>query len=142
MFQLLLISHGKLAEAMLESAEMIIGPQQDVQTLCLNPEDTPEDFREKIARILEPWKDENVMVLSDIRSGTPFNAAASLMQSFDFRHISGINLGMLIEVLIDREVMTAEEAGNTLMDLAELVHIRCKHLVVGVRKKREKREIL
>lgn len=118
MFQLLLISHGKLAEAMLESAEMIIGPQKDVQTLCLNPEETPEDFREKIAHILEPWKDENVMVLSDIRSGTPFNAAASLMQSFDFRHISGINLGMLIEVLIDREVMTAEEAGNTLMDLA------------------------
>ena len=118
MFKVLLVSHGKLAESMLESAEMIVGPQQDIKTLCLNPEDTPEFFCGKISDILETWKDEDVMVLSDIRSGTPFNAAASLMQRFDFRHISGINLGMLIEVLIDREFLTAEEAGKTLMKLA------------------------
>lgn len=118
MFKVLFVSHGKLAESMLESAEMIVGPQPDVKTLCLNPEDTPEFFCEKISDILEIWEDEDVMVLSDIRSGTPFNAAASLMQRFDFRHISGINLGMLIEVLIDREFLTAEEAGKTLMKLA------------------------
>jgi PTS system mannose-specific IIA component len=118
MFKVLLVSHGKLAESMLESAEMIVGPQQDIKTLCLNPEDISEFFCGKISDILETWKDEDVMVLSDIRSGTPFNAAASLMQRFDFRHISGINLGMLIEVLIDREFLTAEEAGNTLMELA------------------------
>jgi PTS system mannose-specific IIA component len=118
MFQLLLVSHGKLAKAMLESAEIIVGSQPEVKTLCLHPEDTPEAFREKINQILAAWQDEDVMVLSDIRSGTPFNATASLMQQFNFRHISGINLGMLIEVLIDRELMTAEEAGDKLMELA------------------------
>ena len=118
MFQLLLVSHGKLAEAMLASAQMIVGPQPEIKTLCLYPEDTPESFREKISELLTTWQDEDVMVLSDIRSGTPFNATASLMQHFDFRHISGINLGMLIEVMIDREIMTAEEAGDKLMELA------------------------
>jgi len=120
MYQLLLVSHGKLAEAMLESAEMIAGPQEEVRTLCLNPGDSPEYFKEQIIEILEGWEGEDVMVLSDIRSGTPFNAASSLMQRFAFRHISGFNLGMLIEALIDRDYMTADETGNTLMTLAGL----------------------
>lgn len=118
MFQLLLVSHGDLAESMLKSAEMIVGPQPEIKTLCLYPEDTPEGFREKVNSILEEWKGEDIMVLSDIRSGTPFNASASLMQNHKFRHISGINLGMLIEALIDRDYSTADETGNTLMELA------------------------
>ncbi|QRN83820.1 PTS sugar transporter subunit IIA [Chloroflexota bacterium] len=118
MFQLLLVSHGNLAKAMLESAEMIVGPQPDIRALGLKAEDSPEAFGEKIYEILEAWKNEDVMVLSDIRSGTPFNATSKLMQRFKFRHISGINLGMLIEALIDRDFMSAEEAGNTLIELA------------------------
>ena len=118
MFRVLLISHGGLATAMLKSAEMIVGSQEDVKTLCLFPEDAPESFQDRIAAVLEEWKAEDVLVLSDIRSGTPFNAAANLMQQYPFRHISGVNLAMLIEALMDRDDMSAEEAGNALMELS------------------------
>ena len=118
MFRILLVSHGALAAAMLESAEMIAGPQEGVKALCLSPEDAPESFRERVAAVLEEWKAEDVLVLSDIRSGTPFNAAGSLMQEYPFRHISGVNLAMLIEALMDRDDMSAREAGNEIMELS------------------------
>ena len=118
MFRILLVSHGGLATAMLKSAEMIAGAQKDIKTLCLFPEDAPESFRDKIADVLEEWKDEDVLVLSDIRSGTPFNATAGLMERYPFRHISGVNLAMLIEALMDRDDMSAEEAGDALMELS------------------------
>jgi PTS system mannose-specific IIA component len=118
MFRVLLVSHGGLAMAMLKSAEMIAGSQKDVKTLCLFPEDAPESFRDRIAAVLEEWKAEDVLVLSDIRSGTPFNAVASLMQRYPFRHISGVNLAMLIEALMDRDDMSAEKAGNEIMKLS------------------------
>jgi PTS system mannose-specific IIA component len=118
MFRILLVSHGGLAAAMLKSAEMIVGSQEDVKTVCLFPEDAPESFRDRVTAVLEGWKAEDVLVLSDIRSGTPFNAAASLMQQYPFRHISGVNLAMLIEALMDRDDMSVEEAGNALMELS------------------------
>ncbi|MCE5188532.1 MAG: PTS sugar transporter subunit IIA [Eubacteriales bacterium] len=115
MLKLLLVSHGGLAQAMLESAEMICGPQEDVRALGLFPGDSPDALRESVTEILDRWNGQDVLVLTDIRSGTPFNTMASLMQTYPFRHISGVNLALLIEALMDRDCMSADEVAGELM---------------------------
>lgn len=115
MMKLLLVSHGSLAQAMLESAEMICGPQEDIQALGLFPGDSPDALKESIKETLDQWNGQDILVLTDIRSGTPFNTVASLMQSYPFRHISGVNLALLIEALMDRDDMCADEVANELM---------------------------
>ena len=115
MLKLLLVSHGGLAQVMLESAEMICGPQEDVRTLGLFPGDSPDALRESITKILDQWGGQETLVLTDIRSGTPFNTVASLMQAYSFHHISGVNLALLIEALMDRDGMRASEVADELM---------------------------
>ena len=42
--ELVLISHGKMAEEVKKSAELIMGPQEHIHVVCLLPEEGPEDF--------------------------------------------------------------------------------------------------
>lgn len=43
--QLILISHGKFCEELKKSTEMIMGPQEDIYTLPLLPEDDTETYK-------------------------------------------------------------------------------------------------
>jgi len=115
MVKILLVSHGGLAKAMLESAEMICGAQQDVQVLGLFPGESPDTLKEAVTNVLEQWRGQDVLVLTDIRSGTPFNTVVSLMQAYPFRHVSGVNLALLAEALTDRDGMCAEEVADELV---------------------------
>ena len=41
---LILVSHGRFCEELKGSTEMIMGPQDNIYTVALLPEDGPEDF--------------------------------------------------------------------------------------------------
>lgn len=114
MYRVMLVSHGELSKAMLASAEMICGPQPDVVAHCLYSEDSPESLKERIVETLDKWDGEDILVLTDIRSGTPFNVICSMMEHRNFRHISGVNLAMVIEALLSSEFATTEEIAEDL----------------------------
>lgn len=109
MYRVMLVSHGELSKAILASAEMISGPQPDAVTHCLYEEDSPESLKERLEATLDSWEGEDILVLTDIRSGTPFNVVCSMMQYRKFRHISGMNLAMVIEALLSSEFATTDE---------------------------------
>ena len=44
--QLVLISHGRFCEELKKSTEMIMGPQSEIQTVPLLPEEGADDFRQ------------------------------------------------------------------------------------------------
>ena len=48
MVGIVLASHGGMAKGMLESAEMIMGEQEQIQALALNPQDDPLSLSEKM----------------------------------------------------------------------------------------------
>lgn len=45
--ELILISHGKLAEEAKKGIELIMGPQDNIQAVCMLPEDGVSDFQKK-----------------------------------------------------------------------------------------------
>lgn len=93
--QLLLISHGSFSEALKQSTEMIMGPQESIHTVSLLPEEGPEDFEAKLVATLGQLED--VIVLADLMGGTPCNVAAKLlMQGYAFDLFAGMNMPMVI----------------------------------------------
>ena len=74
MSKLVLISHGQLCEELKKSAEMIMGPQDDIATVALLPNEGPEDFQAKFKAAIEG--EDDVTVLADLKGGTPNNVAA------------------------------------------------------------------
>ncbi len=99
--ELVLISHGRLAEEMKKSAELIMGPQEHIHTVCLLPEEGPEDFQKKFEDVISDFSSEEITIFADLMGGTPANTISRLiMTGEDKLHLTaGMNLAMVIEWL-------------------------------------------
>lgn len=95
---LILMSHGNLASALIESAKMILGDLSDYDIVSMQVDDTFNDVEEKLISILNKHKDKNILIMTDIYGGTPFNIASKFYRKNDnICLISGVNLDMVIE---------------------------------------------
>ena len=96
MVRILLASHGNLASGMLSSLELILGKQDNVETLCayLNGEDnvTPR-VEEFISRIKEG---ERWIVFTDLFGGRVNNEFVNHLEVPGLRVVAGMNLPMVI----------------------------------------------
>jgi mannose/fructose/sorbose-specific phosphotransferase system IIA component len=97
-------SHGDLASALISSAEMIIGSQENVAAVCLDPKDNLEACHNALcAAIDQVQTDAGVIVLIDLFGGTPANAAVLGLRERSYPIVAGVNLPMLLEVLMSRQ---------------------------------------
>ncbi|WP_432403961.1 PTS sugar transporter subunit IIA [Wukongibacter sp. M2B1] len=127
MVGVVLASHGKLAEEMLKSVEMIMGPQENIIALALEPEDDPMELKERIKESVEKVKGDNgAIVLVDLMGGSPSNAAAYVARE-GIPVITGMNLSILLELigmcdkLTDELVLNIIEAGKEgIIDMREI----------------------
>jgi PTS system mannose-specific IIA component len=107
---IVIVTHGSLAHALLESAEMIVGRQQNVHAIALSADDNLDTLRERVSRTI-PLANagKGVLVLVDMYGGTPANAVA-LGQCLDGQQcLCGVNLPMLLEALTQREFKSLDE---------------------------------
>jgi len=110
MIGILLVTHGPMGQAMLESAEMIVGKQDNVQAVALTAEVSLDALREQV-KLAASRVDagQGVLVLVDLFGGTPANAVASNLQAHAYRCLCGVNLPMLVEALVMRDQMALPE---------------------------------
>ena len=79
MIELILVSHGSFAAGLREAAEMILGEQKQVSVLGVYQGDSPDSFAAKLEQLIDETGDpKNVLVLSDLQSGTPYNAGDTI----------------------------------------------------------------
>lgn len=113
---IVIAAHGNMAKAMLESAELIVGKQEKVETLGLNHGDSIDDFSKRLENGIEKYKDEGVLLLLDFYGGTPFNTSAIVINKFakvcELECLTGVNLPMLLELFLNRENMKLIELKN------------------------------
>lgn len=98
---ILLMTHGDLGAELLKSAEMIMGPLEDVSALALRPGDSIDDLRKKALSIVgeNNRKGFETIILVDLMGGSPGNVALSLLQKSDLNILTGVNMPMLLELL-------------------------------------------
>lgn len=110
MIEIIIVSHGDYASAMLESAELIVGEQEHVYTFGLHLGESVDELREKISETIDKVQQNGeVLVLTDMFSGSPSNIVVSLMQRYSFKHITGMNLPILLEILLSRNSVSSKE---------------------------------
>lgn len=106
MVSIVLASHGKFAEGIMESGQMIFGPQKDVAAVTLTPDMGPDDLKAKLEDAVASFDEqEHVLFFVDLWGATPFNQVNGLLASGgheDWVMVTGLNLPMLIQAYGDR----------------------------------------
>lgn len=101
--RIVLASHGKLSEGMLNTVQMLLGPQENIKAYCLSPDEDVQGFEQKLRKEVEEYGAENIIFMTELLHGSPFNCLVNLTKEYDLHHISGINLPTLMGAVLARD---------------------------------------
>jgi len=126
MIGLVIVTHGNLALEFISAMQHVVGKQDQVEGVCIGPDDDMEVRRSEIlAKVESVDKGDGVIVLTDMFGGTPSNLALSIMEKTNVEIIAGINLPMLIKLCslrkdknLKESVIGAQEAGKKYITVA------------------------
>lgn len=129
MIGMVLVTHGHLATEFRAALEHVVGPQKQIETITIGPEDDMEVRRQEILTAIgDVDTGEGVVLLTDMFGGTPSNLAISVMNGNLVEVVAGINLPMLIKLAsvrdvtsLDQAVTQAQEAGRKYINIASRV---------------------
>src|SRR5690606_24076767 len=126
MIGMVLVTHGALAAEFKSALEHVVGPQEQIETVAIGPDDDMEERRNDILKCVDVAdQGDGVVILTDMFGGTPSNLAISVMQSREVEVIAGVNLPMLVKLARVRQdldiksaVREAAEAGRKYINVA------------------------
>ena len=115
---LILATHGKLAEGILDAGSMIVGETNGVEVVSLIQEVGIEEFSRllevKVQRMVQECT--GVLILCDLQGGTPFNCSLRLAMKKEYQAklkvVAGLNLPMYIETLLARDKKKLDELAD------------------------------
>jgi PTS system mannose-specific IIA component len=99
MVGVLIVTHKDLAEALLTVYDLILGRQEGVQALSLDPDAPPETLVQQIQNSIAQLNNgDGVLILTDMLGGTPSNLSLSFLQEGKVEVVTGVNLPMLMKL--------------------------------------------
>lgn len=102
---LLLMSHGTFAHSAMKSAELIIGQQENYETVGIDVVDDVDALEKEMLEKVESLdKSNGLIILTDIIGGTPTNLASRLLQNSTTILVSGLNLPLVLDVCMNRQM--------------------------------------
>lgn len=111
MIGLVFVTHGKLADEFRSAIEHVVGPQEQMETVCIDPDDDIEQRRDDILNAIKTVDSgKGAILLTDMFGGTPSNLAISVMEQGRIEVIAGMNLPLLIKLVSVRGDHTMSDA--------------------------------
>jgi PTS system mannose-specific IIA component len=94
----IIVSHGKLAEELLNALNIILGEAVNIEAISIGWYDDVEESKKKINLSLKRVNKKNgVLIFTDMFGGTPSNLSFTFLQDDSVEIITGVNLPMLIK---------------------------------------------
>ena len=125
MIGIVVVAHGRLAEALLAATEHVVGRLPNAYAVAIEPSD---DLRARQAEITALMGKANtgggVVLVTDMFGGTPSNLALGALSGDDVEVICGANLPLLVKLAKMRDrpladaVRAALESGHKCIDSA------------------------
>lgn len=115
MISIIVGTHGNFGVELVKSAEMIFGKQDQVTSVAMAGSDSLDVVKEKFTTAINQYSNENqVLLLTDLFGGTPFNVCAQIVaaESKRFELVAGVNLGMVLESFTSLNVDVHELADH------------------------------
>jgi PTS system mannose-specific IIA component len=111
----IIVSHGKLAEELLNALTIILGEVVNMEAISIGWYDDVEESKRKINQSLKRVNQKNgVLIFTDMFGGTPSNLSFSFLRDDTIEIITGVNLPMLIKFV-------SLQRSNNLKDVAKRV---------------------
>ena len=116
MIGILVVTHNQLGDALIESAEFIIGGRpKALESISIDLNQNAESLRKKIADTIKKVdQKDGVLILTDMFGGTPSNLSYSFLEEGRIEVLSGVNLPILIQAVNQRDKMNLADLGNNL----------------------------
>jgi PTS system mannose-specific IIA component len=117
MVGMLVITHRRLAEEFIATAELIVGKIENCVGLSLDPDLPVGDLRQQIDQAMDKVNDgDGVIVLTDMFGGTPSNLSLSFLNYKGIEVVTGVNLPMLLKLAQSREGHKVDELARIIKD--------------------------
>ena len=111
----IIVSHGKLAEELLNALTIILGETVNIEAISIGWYDDVEASKKKINESLKKVDQKNgVLIFTDMFGGTPSNLSFSFLKVNQVEIITGVNLPMLIK-------FASLQRSNSLREVAKKV---------------------
>jgi mannose PTS system EIIA component len=130
--KIVILTHGNMAEGLLDASRLFFDTSC-LRGIGLHDGDDIDAFSEKVEQEIADAGFDEVLILTDIVGGTPFNQASrALLIHKEHKRIellTGVNLPMLLEIgmNIERPLQELKQAGldaakSGVMDLRQIMH--------------------
>ena len=135
MYKIIIFTHGSLSSGLLNTSALILGEQPEIEFFSVELGCDLLALKERVCKSLEEAqkKHKEILVLTDLMYGTPFNTMVELQKNYNFYHITGVNLPMLLEAINSRNEGSLAEVTASILNAA-------KEGIVDVEKLVEKME--
>ena len=114
----ILLSHGNLAEGLLDAARVVFSEIKNAAAFCLEPGDDLKVFQTAFVHAIQAFT--SCIVLVDMQGGTPCNLLIRYAKENcpTLQAVAGVNLPMLLEVLCQRGRSDTEDLCATALKAA------------------------
>lgn len=126
--ELLIATHEGLATGLMSAHNMLAGKNDQILTIELT--DTGiRDFKARFAKMMNKYQNSQILVLTDLKNGTPHLAASEYEDMYPerVRVVSGVNLPMVLELShkminadLDTSAKKALQIGRSQIDVDQL----------------------
>ena len=122
-----LAAHGKLAEGMKSTLEIIIGPQENL--ICVNAytDECPDPMPE-FQKILEKYPEDEIVIMTDMLGGSVNNNAVVLTKEKRVHVVTGTNLAVAISLIMSDDTEDTKEAIKNAVSNAKDMIIYCNDI--------------
>ncbi|MCA5014469.1 PTS sugar transporter subunit IIB [Enterococcus sp. S22(2020)] len=108
MENIVLISHGGMAEGVKVSLEMIVGKQENVHTVSLRPDGDNLQFEKELNDKMKALNG-STLIIADLLGGTPCNVAVKNYLNVEgVEIIAGMTLSIVIEAAVNQKATIKE----------------------------------
>ncbi|GGC97368.1 PTS mannose/fructose/sorbose transporter subunit IIAB [Enterococcus wangshanyuanii] len=108
MENIVLISHGGMAEGVKVSLEMIVGKQENVHTVSLRPDGDNLQFEKELNDKMKALNG-STLIIADLLGGTPCNVAVKNYLNVEgVEIIAGMTLSIVIEAVVNQKATIKE----------------------------------
>ena len=111
MKHIIIATHGTLAPSMIETAKVVCGGElvKDIVPFCMTESTNADELAEQIQAYVDKDPEGEYFVLVDLFGASPCTTCVRVLGRYNYRLVTGLNLGMLIEVLLNRDTATLLE---------------------------------
>lgn len=128
---ILILSHGPLCNALIESAKLISGDVDGIVGLPLEPGCDVSAYADRACAMLNEMP-EGSIILFDLFAGTPFNQLVARFQEQPFCALCGVNLPMLLDANTMRETLSGAELIRAVEEAAQESIVNVNDFIASV----------